>query len=126
MTVVFTPKYRQNLVEDVAHNGLGVIIGTINLGTGYATNGAPIELDNIFSGLEARALSVVIDPSADGTTLYKWDSGNAKIEAYVEDGTSKLFVEAANASDLSAATKTARITIFYSIGTAQSTTPIDL
>jgi len=97
-----------------------------NLGANYTTNGKAILLNNIFSGLATKALSIIFGVSADGTTHYSWDSAAAKVEAYVEDGASKLFVEAANDADLSAATKTARCVIFYRIGTAQDATPITL
>lgn len=126
MAVTFTPVYRANLQENVSHTGIGIILGSMNLGNSYSTNGEPIDLDLIFSGLEAKALQILFGVSADGTTHYVWDSANAKVKAFVEDGTSKLFVEAANNGDLSAATKTAQCIITYRIGQAQDDTPITL
>jgi len=35
MAVTFTPEYRANLQEDVAHSGLGMIVGKLNLGANY-------------------------------------------------------------------------------------------
>lgn len=68
----------------------------------YPTGGEAIAASDF--GLSTIAFVAVNAQSGVVTKFVRWDSANSKLLIYIEDGTSGISAEAANASDQSAVT----------------------
>lgn len=106
MALTFT-KY----IPDSIHAGGDIYewIGKVTFDNSYPTNGEAITAadfggdDLLFVGVNA-ASSVV-------TKSVYWDRTNSKLKIFVEDGTSGIAAEAANASDQSLVTVDVRVLV---------------
>jgi len=119
MTVLLKQNFFSGDISRGAETGIVTLIGRLNLGASYTTNGIALDFSTVDANLaNANILYFAPAPGVDMANYAVWDSANGKAVVYVRSTDAEL----ANASDISAVTKEHRCFIVFSIGTPKSET----
>lgn len=119
MTVLFKNNFFSGDISRGAETGTVTLVGRLNLGASYTTNGIALDFSTVDASLaNANILYFAPAPGVDMANHAVWDSANGKAVVYVRSTDAEL----ANATDISAVTKEFRCFIVFSIGTPKSET----
>lgn len=113
MATVITKRHFTGEVIGGEDGGVVELVGDLNLGT-YATGGPAVDFTDVDSRLaNSKIIHFGVGYSKDMANYAVWDSANSKVVAYVRS----TDAEVANATDLSAATKSHRVRILFRLST---------
>lgn len=100
-----------------AEQGVVELVGKLNLGASYATNGIALDFANVHPDCDnANIIYFNGTPSADASNYALWDATAEKAVVYVRSTDAEL----ANATDISAAAKHLPVRILFRVSTAVS------